>query len=68
MTEGQKHFAQRKAIQVFEEWNDVTGFVQPFTSYYYEIIAVIEDAVEIGAMVALDIKFKIVDGKPKEIK
>lgn len=44
--------AKRFALSNFDKWNDVTGFVQPHTGYYYEICSVIEDAVEFGFGVA----------------
>ena len=37
----------------FDKWNEVTGFVEPHISYYDEITALIEDAVEFGYGVAL---------------
>lgn len=53
MTKGEVDTAERKALNVFDKWNDVTGFAQPNTSYYYEIQSVIEDAVHIGIQMAL---------------
>jgi hypothetical protein len=55
-------YAQRKALELFDAWNDVTGYFQKGTGYYYEICAVIKDAVEIGSMVAVGTKVKIKDG------
>jgi hypothetical protein len=68
MNRGELSYAKRKALDVFDEWNDVTGVVEKFSSYYYEMCAVIDDAVSIGSMVALKVPFEIVDGKPQEIK
>lgn len=48
-------FAVRRAHNLFDKWNDVTGFVPKFTSYYYELQSVIEDAVHCGAQQALGI-------------
>lgn len=62
MQKGQKEYAQRKALELFDAWNDVTGCFPKFTSYYYEICAVINDAVEVGSMVALGVEFEIKDG------
>ena len=45
--------AKRWAIMNFDKWNEVTGFVDPHISYYDEITALIEDAVELGYGVAL---------------
>jgi hypothetical protein len=64
MQEGQREYAKRKALECFDAWNDVTGCFDKFSSYYYEACAVIEDAVEIGSMVALGVEFSIVEGKP----
>jgi len=58
MQKGQKEYAQRKALELFDAWNDVTGCFPKFTSYYYEICAVINDAVEIGSMVALGVPLR----------
>ena len=66
MQKGQIEYAKRKALECFDAWNDVTGFVDKFSGYYYEMCAVIQDAVDIGSMVALGVEFQIVDGKPKE--
>lgn len=63
MTRGELAFAKRKALELFDAWNDVTGCFQLGTSYYSEICAVIEDAVEVGAMTALEVKFTIKDGE-----
>ncbi len=60
---GQSNYAKRRALEIFDKWNDVSGFCEKFSSYYYEICAVIEDAVEIGSMVALNVPFKIVGGE-----
>jgi hypothetical protein len=52
MTKGKLEYAKRRALNKFDEWNDVTGFVAKHTSYYYEIQGCIEDAVECGAQAA----------------
>lgn len=52
MKVGEMQDAKRWALNRFDEWVDVTGFVQRGTSYYGELQSVIEDAVEIGAGVA----------------
>ena len=49
---GRLEQAKRFALMNFDKWNDVTGFVEPHCSYYYEICACIEDAVEFGFGVA----------------
>lgn len=53
MTIGQVKDAERMALNELDKWNKVTGFIQPGTSYYYEMQAVIEDAVHIGIQMAL---------------
>ena len=63
MQQGQHKYATRKAHELFDAWNDITGVFPKFNSYYYEILAVIEDAVRVGSMVALGIEFKIKDGE-----
>lgn len=49
---GRLEQAKRFALQRFDEWNDVTGYVTPHTGYYYEICGLIEDAAEFGFGVA----------------
>lgn len=52
MTAGELEYAKRRALNRLDEWNDVAGVVTKHTGYYYEIQAVIEDAVECGAQAA----------------
>jgi hypothetical protein len=52
VTRGEVNDAVRRALNIFCRWNDVTGFVPPHTSYYYELQAIIEDAVHCGAQAA----------------
>lgn len=66
MQKGQHEYAVRKAHELFDAWNDVAGVVHKFSGYYYEILSVIEDAVRVGSMVALGIKFAIEDGEIKQ--
>lgn len=49
MNAGELESAKRRALNLFDAWNNVTGFVEPGTSYYAEIQGCIEDAVECGA-------------------
>lgn len=57
MTQGELDYAIRRALNLFDKWNDVTGVPAKFSSWYYEIQGVIEDAVHCGAQQALgDIK------------
>ncbi len=51
---GEVDFAVRRALNIFDEWNDVTGYVPKFSGYYYELQSVIEDAVHCGFQRALD--------------
>ncbi len=44
--------AKRRALEIFENWNKVTGFVNVGESYYYEIQSVVEDAVIVGVQFA----------------
>lgn len=48
-TEGTKLRAKRYqakeiAKKHLDEWNDVTGFIEPDTGYYFELLSVMEDA------------------------
>lgn len=52
MTKGEVDYAIRQALNNFDKWNDVTGCFNKGTSYYYEVQAVIEDSVRIGAKIA----------------
>lgn len=52
MRRGQLNDAKRRALNIFDKWNAVTGVFNPDTSWYYEIQSVIEDAVECGAQAA----------------
>lgn len=56
MKAGEVASAVRRALNKFDEWNDVTGFVTPHTGYYYELQGVIEDAVHCGIQGALGVK------------
>lgn len=53
MNKGQVDKAERLALNEFDKWNDVTGVIQENTGYYYELQAVIKDAVHIGIQIAL---------------
>jgi hypothetical protein len=52
ITKGELEFAKRRALNLFDKWNNVTRFVQEHTGYYYEIQSCIEDAVECGFQAA----------------
>lgn len=59
MTKGEFDSARRRALAIFDDWVDVTGFVQPHTGYYYELQSIIEDAIHCGAQQALNIYEKL---------
>jgi len=61
MKQSHKLYARRKALQVLDEWVDVTGVVDRFSGYYDELCGIIETAVDIGQMVALEVPFHIND-------
>ena len=58
-TIGERDFAIRRALNLFDKWNDVTGFVPKFTGYYYELQGIIEDAVECGIQVANGVELEL---------
>jgi len=53
MKTGQVEEAERRALAIFDKWNDLTGYVQQGCSYQYEMQSIIEDAVHIGIQMAL---------------
>ena len=53
MTQGEIDTAEREALNLLDRWNEVTGFVQKHTGYYYELQGVVEDAVHIGIQMVL---------------
>jgi hypothetical protein len=59
MKKGELDNAIRRALNIFDIWNDVTGFVEKNTGYYYEIQSVIEDAVHCGAQAAVGVYKKL---------
>ena len=52
MIKGELDNAIRRALNLFDKWNDVTGCFVKNSGYYYEMQAVIEDAVHCGAQQA----------------
>jgi hypothetical protein len=52
MTKGETESAERRAFNIFDRWVNVTGFVRPHTSYYYELQSIVRDAVHCGAQAA----------------
>lgn len=63
MNKGQVEHAERRALSLFDEWNDITGVFVPGVSYYNEVTGCIEDAVHVGIQMALYGKVKIEDGR-----
>lgn len=62
MNVGELGNAKRRALNLFDAWNQVTGFVPAGTTYYAEIQGCIEDAVECGAQAATG-DFRRLDGE-----
>ena len=65
MNKGELANAKRRALNLFDKWNDVTGVVDKGSSYYWEIQSVIEDAVHCGAQGATG-DFKTLDSEVME--
>ena len=59
MNAGELKDAERRALNLFDAWNDVTGVFKRGTGYYYEIQGVIEDAVKCGAQAACGVMEKL---------
>ena len=62
MQKGEIESAERRALNLFDKWNDVTGCIPKHCGYYYEIQGIIKDAVHCGAQQALN-DFKPLDGE-----
>lgn len=56
MQKGKIETAERIALNQLDRWNDVAGVVEQHTGYYYELQAVIKDAVHIGIQMAINSK------------
>lgn len=59
MTKGELDNAIRRALNIFDEWNDCTGVFTKHTGYYYEVQGLIEDAVHCGAQGATGVYKKL---------
>jgi hypothetical protein len=59
MKKGELDNAIRRALNLFDKWNEVTGFAKPHCGYYYELQAVITDAVICGAQAACGVYEKL---------
>lgn len=53
------NYAIRKALNILDEWIDVTGAITKHSGYHGELESIVEDAVRIGALVALEHNFEI---------
>lgn len=53
--------AQRTSKSLFDLWNSVTGWFPEDSGYYYEIMSLLDDAVQIGYEQALGIPHKSSD-------
>lgn len=62
MKVGEVESAERRALNLFDKWNDVTGYVPKHCGYYYELQAVIKDSVHCGIQQALN-DFKTLDSE-----
>ena len=51
--------AIRRALNIFDKWNDVTGAIPKYSPYYWELQSVIEDAVHCGIQGAIGINKKL---------
>ncbi len=49
---GELNSAVRRALNLFDAWNQVTGKFSPSTASYDEMCSLIEDAVHCGAQAA----------------
>lgn len=58
MKKGHVDYAERQALNVLDEWLDVTGAISIHSSWYYELQSVVEDAVHIGIQMALNGEIK----------
>lgn len=55
MTKGEEESAIRRARNIFDKWNDVSGLVPKHTGYYYELLSLMDDAVNCGIQQALGV-------------
>jgi hypothetical protein len=49
MNKGELANAVRRALNIFDEWNDCTGAITKGSGWYWEMQSIIEDAVHCGA-------------------
>jgi hypothetical protein len=55
MNVGQLQRAKRRALNILDQWLEVTGILTPHSSYHSELEGIVEDAVECGAQMALGV-------------
>ena len=67
MIKGEVETAERRALNLFDKWNNTTGFVEVHTGYYYELQGIIKDAVHCGIQQALK-DFKKLESECQTIK
>jgi len=53
MKKSEIEYATRKAVENFDAWNESTGWFQTCCGSYDEICSIIQDAVHIGAQMAI---------------
>jgi|WetSurMetagenome_2_1015567.scaffolds.fasta_scaffold47250_6 hypothetical protein len=63
MNKGQVDYAERKALELFDNWNNVTGVFEIGSGYYGEIKSCIVDAVHCGIQMVIYDKINIQDGE-----
>lgn len=63
MNAAQIEYAERKAKESFDRWNDVASAIETHSSTYCEVMGVIDDAVHIGIQMALFGDIKTVGGE-----
>ena len=64
MKRGELKDAQRRALNILDAWNEVTGAIVRGSSWYYELQSVVEDAVHCGAQAATG-DFRPLEGEPE---
>ena len=53
MTQGQLERAERLALNQLDRWTEITGIIPIDTGYYYELAALMKDAVHIGILMSV---------------
>jgi uncharacterized heparinase superfamily protein len=65
MTQGELDDATRRALNLLDNWLEVTGCIVKGCTWYYELQSVIEDAVHCGAQAATK-DYKLLDSEKEE--